>query len=62
VDISNKFDAMFHTDPDAFPLDELEEDFIRRQTGVFTGSCEKALAEYRLAQGGIEATNVNSDL
>ncbi|CAI6088059.1 unnamed protein product [Clonostachys chloroleuca] len=38
ADIKNKFDAMFESDPDFYPLDEIEEDQKRRETGVFTGS------------------------
>lgn len=55
--MQNKFDAMFGVEPSFVPLDEIEEDLIRRNTGIFTGSCEKALADYRLNQGGIGALN-----
>ncbi|KAF4903838.1 Taurine hydroxylase-like protein SAT17 [Colletotrichum viniferum] len=37
-DIKRKFDAMFAEDPNFFPLDEIEEDLRRRQSGIFTGS------------------------
>ncbi|KAF5014380.1 hypothetical protein F66182_14657, partial [Fusarium sp. NRRL 66182] len=39
-DIKNKFDAMFSEEPSFYPLDEIEEDYRRRTTGVFTGSCK----------------------
>lgn len=57
ADIQNKFDAMFAVEPHLVPLDEIEEDEIRRQTGVFTGSCEKDHADDRIKQGGILAAD-----
>uniref|UniRef100_A0A8H7K4A2 TauD/TfdA-like domain-containing protein n=1 Tax=Bionectria ochroleuca TaxID=29856 RepID=A0A8H7K4A2_BIOOC len=57
ADIKNKFDAMFESDPDFYPLDEIEEDQKRRETGVFTGSCKDDLAAERLVNGGIVGTN-----
>ncbi|VUC27854.1 unnamed protein product [Clonostachys rosea] len=57
TDIKNKFDAMFDSEPDFYPLDEIEEDQKRRATGVFTGSCKDDLAAERLQNGGIDGTN-----
>jgi hypothetical protein len=57
-DIRNKFDAMFAEEPDFYPLDEVEEDSWRRNTGVFTGSCKTETAVERLTNGGIGADNV----
>ncbi|CAH0025836.1 unnamed protein product [Clonostachys rhizophaga] len=57
ADIQNKFDAMFESEPDFYPLDEIEEDQKRRETGVFTGSCKDDLAAERLENGGIVGTN-----
>ncbi|KAI8245087.1 hypothetical protein K4K55_003224 [Colletotrichum sp. SAR 10_96] len=56
-DIKRKFDAMFAEDPNFFPLDEIEEDLRRRQSGIFTGSCKQETADERLQSGGIEALN-----
>ncbi|KAF1809132.1 taurine catabolism dioxygenase family protein [Eremomyces bilateralis CBS 781.70] len=61
ADMQNKFDAMFGVEPNLVPVDELEEDVIRKSTGIFTGSCEKALADYRLEKGGIGALNKKAD-
>lgn len=58
-DIKNKFDAMFSEEPSFYPLDEIEEDYRRRTTGVFTGSCKVETATERLERGGIGANNVN---
>ncbi|KAF7554086.1 hypothetical protein G7Z17_g3146 [Cylindrodendrum hubeiense] len=57
-DIQNKFDAMFSEEPDFYPVDEIEEDTKRRDTGIFTGACKPETAEERLQNGGITATNV----
>ncbi|KAJ5899908.1 hypothetical protein N7495_004652 [Penicillium taxi] len=57
TDIRNKFDAMFSEEPTFFPVDEVEEDRWRRETGVFTGSCKPETATERLENGGIEAVN-----
>jgi hypothetical protein len=56
-DIERKFSAMFSSSPSFYPLDELEEDAKRRDTGVFTGSCEAETAAKRLQLGGVVATN-----
>ncbi|KAF3801463.1 hypothetical protein GCG54_00014677 [Colletotrichum gloeosporioides] len=56
-DIKRKFDAMFAENPNFFPLDEIEEDLKRRQSGIFTGSCKQETADERLQSGGIEALN-----
>ncbi|KAJ0274657.1 hypothetical protein CBS470a_011668 [Colletotrichum nupharicola] len=56
-DIKRKFDAMFAEDPNFFPLDEIDEDLRRRQSGIFTGSCKQETADERLQSGGIEALN-----
>ncbi|KAI8305329.1 hypothetical protein K4K61_005391 [Colletotrichum sp. SAR11_59] len=56
-DIERKFNAMFAEDPNFFPLDEIEEDLRRRQSGIFTGSCKQETAGERLQSGGIEALN-----
>lgn len=60
TDIKRKFDAMFSDAPDFYPVDELEEDARRRETGVFTGSCKNETAAERLASGGIRADNANA--
>lgn len=57
LDIKNKFETMFANEPDFFPADELEEDLRRRQTGVFTASCDAKTTQERLDFGGIEADN-----
>ncbi|KAK1854845.1 taurine catabolism dioxygenase family protein [Colletotrichum chrysophilum] len=56
-DIKRKFDAMVAEDPNFFPLDEIEEDLRRRQSGIFTGSCKQETADERLQSGGIQALN-----
>lgn len=51
TDIKNKFDAINVTPPDFYPLDELEEDERRRETGVFTAACKEDTALERLKIG-----------
>ncbi|EFX00080.1 taurine catabolism dioxygenase family protein [Grosmannia clavigera kw1407] len=51
TDIKNKFDPMFNIAPDFYPLDEIEEDERRKQTGVFTASCDEDTAAERLEKG-----------
>lgn len=55
LDIKHKFDTMFSEEPKFFPVDEIEEDEKRRQTGVFTAVCKEETAEERLKSGGIGA-------
>lgn len=50
-DIKGKFDAMFGKVPDFYPLDEVEEDVRRKETGVFTASCKEETAAERLKTG-----------
>ena len=57
TDIKNKFDAMHAQPSDFYPLDELEEDERRRQTGVFTAACKKETAQERIEKG--EAVGAN---
>lgn len=47
-DIKNKFAAMHAHPPDFYPLDEMEEDERRRETGVFTAACNEETARERL--------------
>lgn len=54
-DIGGKFDAMFSEEPVHYPLDEIEEDALRVQTGVYTGSCKNETAKDRLEAGGVRA-------
>lgn len=53
---------MHASPPDFYPLDELEEDDRRRETGVFTAACKDDTAKERLrmgeAIGGIRALSV----
>ncbi|TVY50738.1 Taurine hydroxylase-like protein SAT17 [Lachnellula cervina] len=51
LDIKNKFDAMFKNTPEFYPLDEIEEDIRRKETGIFTASCKQEIAEERLKTG-----------
>jgi len=51
LDIKNKFDAMHAQPPDFYPLDELEEDERRRETGVLTAACKKETAQERFGNG-----------
>ncbi|TVY68927.1 hypothetical protein LSUE1_G004833 [Lachnellula suecica] len=51
ADMKNKFDAINALPPDFYPLDELEEDAKRRETGVFTAACKDETAQERLAKG-----------
>lgn len=44
---------MFSTPPDFYPIDEIEEDERRRQTGIFTASCKEDTAAERLAKGQV---------
>lgn len=57
VGIRRKFDAMFEEAPEFYPEDEMEEDEMRRRTGVFTAVCKDETAEERLTGGGIGAEN-----
>ncbi|TVY37215.1 Taurine hydroxylase-like protein [Lachnellula subtilissima] len=50
-DIKNKFDAMFQSTPEFYPLDEIEEDIRRKETGIFTASCKQETAAERLKTG-----------
>lgn len=49
-DIKCKFDAMFSEEPTFYPLDEIEEDQKRQQTGIFTASCKDVQAAARLKE------------
>jgi hypothetical protein len=51
LDIKNKFDPMFKDVPDFYPLDEIEEDVRRVETGIFTASCKDETAAERLETG-----------
>ncbi|EXJ79036.1 hypothetical protein A1O3_08537 [Capronia epimyces CBS 606.96] len=51
LDIKNKFDAMFKEAPTFYPLDEIEEDIRRKETGVFTASCKEETAAERVRTG-----------
>ncbi|KAF5655315.1 taurine catabolism dioxygenase family [Fusarium sp. NRRL 25303] len=53
ADIENKFEAMFEQAPENYPLDAIEEDNLRKETGIFTGSCKDETAKERLETGGI---------
>ncbi|KAF4626885.1 hypothetical protein G7Y89_g11270 [Cudoniella acicularis] len=57
ADIQNKFDAVQSQPPDFYPLDELEEDERRRQTGVFTAACKDETAQERLEKGEVVGAN-----
>ncbi|TVY35889.1 Taurine hydroxylase-like protein [Lachnellula occidentalis] len=48
LDIKNKFDAMFRNTPGFYPLDEIEEDTRRKETGIFTASCKQKTAAERV--------------
>ncbi len=53
TDIKNRLAAMHAHPPDFYPLDELEEDARRRETGVFTAACKDDLAAERLKNGDV---------
>ena len=55
----NKFEAMFGEYPTLYPLDEVEEDADRRETGLFTGACKPKMVMERLQHGGIGGDNVH---
>lgn len=42
---------MFKKTPDLYPLDEIEEDMRRKETGIFTASCKEETAAERLKTG-----------
>jgi hypothetical protein len=46
--------------PDFYPLDELEEDERRRQTGVFTAACKDGTAQERLKNGEVAGAKTSS--
>ena len=53
TDVKNKFAAMHAQPPDFYPLDEMEEDERRRETGVFTAACKEETAQQRLERGEV---------
>lgn len=50
-DIKNRLAAMHASPPDFYPLDEIEEDQRRRETGIFTAACKDETAAERLLNG-----------